>query len=137
MKGKITLITPPDVFENETYSVMFVHLGDKDQEMVSEWFANSSVNTNINIYFYSGETDMAWFFHALARCEYTFIDLDSMNNITSALSGYMIGKHNVSYQTKDENIAAIYQHINQNRITNIQSFLERAFNDQNESNPPV
>ena len=50
MEGKLTLITPPDIFENESYSILFVHLSDEDQEKVSQWFANSKIKDNLNIY---------------------------------------------------------------------------------------
>lgn len=131
MEGKLTLITSPDIFENESYSIMFTHLSDEDQEKVSQWFANSNIKENINIYFYSGESDLPWFFHAMARSEYKYIDLDVLNPITSALSGYMLGKKNTYYKTSDENMSAVWHYINQNRITDISVFLQRALNDKN------
>jgi hypothetical protein len=130
MKGKITLITPPDFFENDTYSILFMHLGDQDQEKVSEWLAKSSIDVNINIYFYSGENDLQWLLHALALCPYKYIDLDNLNDISQKLSGYIVGKSGVFYKTDDQNTSAIYHYINQNRTTQIESFLTRAFNDQ-------
>jgi len=130
MDGKITLITPPDVFENESYSILFIHLSDEDQENVSKWLASSDIKENINIYFYSGEQDLNWFFHAMAISKYKYINLENLNNITSILSGYILGKKNIFYKTNDENVSAICHYINQNRITNIESFLERAFNDK-------
>ncbi len=132
MEGKLTLITPPDVFENESYSIMFIHLSDDDQEKVSQWFANSNIKENVNIYFYSGESDLSWFFHALARSEYKYIDLDGLNNVTSILSGYILGKKNTYYKISDENTSAICHYINQNRIVDIEKFLQRTFNDQNQ-----
>ena len=131
MEGKITLITPPDVFENESFSIIFIHLNDEDQELVSKWLSESNIDLDVNIYFYSGETDMPWFFHAMAISEYKYINLDDLNNITSTLSVYVLGKKNTYYKTTDENVAAICQHINQNRITKIESFLQRALNDTN------
>jgi predicted nucleotidyltransferase len=131
MDGTLTLITPPDVFENESYSIMFMHLSDADQETVSRWLANSDIKENVNIYFYAGENDLLWFFHALARAEYRYIDLDSVNKITTTLSGYILGKKNTFYKTGDENLSAVCHYINQNRITNIESFLQRSLNDKN------
>lgn len=130
MEGKITLITPPDVFENDSHSILFIHLSDADQETVSRWLSESDIKIDVNIYFYSGETDMTWFFHAMATSEYKYIDLDGLNNITSTLSGYVLGKKNTYYKTTDENTSAVCQHINQNRITKIESFLQRALNDK-------
>jgi hypothetical protein len=130
MEGKITLITPPDIFENESHSILFIHLGDKDQTAVSHWLANSTVKENVNIYFYSGETDLPWLFHALARCEYKYIDLNSLNTITTMLNGYILGKKNTYYKTEDENVSAVCHYINQNRIADIEVFLQKAFNDE-------
>jgi hypothetical protein len=128
MQGKITLITPPDIFENESTSILFMHLSDNDQEKVSSWFANSEFKENINVYFYDQEIDVTWLFFAAARCEYKFIDLDYLNHVTTQLSGYLLGKKNTFYKTDNDITAEISQHLNQNRITNIESFLERIFN---------
>jgi len=92
MNNKITLITPPDFFENESFSILFIHLSDDDQATVSEWLAKADLTEHVNIYFYDHEIDVPWFLHALARCEYKYIDLDGLNYATSALSGYIVGK---------------------------------------------
>jgi hypothetical protein len=130
MSNTITLITPPDFFENECYSILFVHLNDEDQTKVSKWLADADLTEHVNIYFYDHEIDLAWFFYALARCEYKYIDLDSLNYATTALSGYIVGKKNTYYKINDESKSAVYHFINQNRITNIESFLERALHDK-------
>lgn len=128
MQGKLTLITPPDIFENENKSILFMHLSEEDQEKVSEWFAQSDILENVNVYFYDHEIDLPWLFHALARCEYKFIDLNELNFATKALSGYILGKSDSFYKVDNENSSAVYHYINQNRITNIETFLEKAFN---------
>lgn len=130
MKGKITLITPPDIFENEGKSVLFIHLSEDDQEKVSNWLVNAEIDENINIYFYDHEIDIPWFLHAVAKADDVFIDLTELNYATKLLSGYLLGKKKVCYKTNDESTAAICHYINQNRITNIESFLERALNGQ-------
>ena len=130
MEGKITLITPPDVFENESLSILFIHLSEEDQIAVSSWLSTAEIKENINIYFYSGETDLTWFFHAMAISEYKYIDLDGLNKVSTILNGYILGKKNTYYKTSDESVSAICHYINQNRITDIKSFLEKAFNDK-------
>jgi hypothetical protein len=131
MNGKITLITPPDIFENDSYSVLFMHLNDSDQEKVSEWLAESDIEEHINVYFYDHEIDLPWLFHALSRCDYKYIDLNEVNDVTRSLSGYIVGKKNTFYKINDESQSAVYHYINQDRITNIETFLEKAFNEQN------
>lgn len=125
MDGKITLITPPDFYENSNISILFAHLNSKDQEVVGKWLSNLSTKENINIYFYNGEVDVAWFLYAVSRCDYKYIDLDDVNYISNALSGYIIGKNDVCYKTSDVNISSVYSHINANRVTTIEDFLER------------
>jgi hypothetical protein len=131
MDGKITLITPPDIFENDSYSVLFMHLSESDQQLVSEWLAESNIKEHINVYFYDHEIDLPWLFHALARCDYKYIDINELNTVTRSLSGYIVGKKNTFYKVDDESLSAVYHYINQDRITNIETFLEKAFNEQN------
>jgi hypothetical protein len=131
MDGKITLITPPDIFENDSYSILFMHLNDSDQQLVSEWLAKSNIGEHINVYFYDHEIDLPWLFHALSRCDYKYIDLNELNDVTRSLSGYIVGKKNTFYKVDNESLSAVYHYINQDRITNIETFLEKAFNEQN------
>ena len=130
MDNRITLITPPDIFENESYSILFIHLSEDNQSKVSKWLADANLTEHINIYFYDHEIDVNWLFYAMARCEYKYINLDGLNYATTALSGYIIGKKNTCYETSDENASAVYHYINQNRITTIEQFLERALHDK-------
>lgn len=130
MQGKITLITPPDIFENNSFSILLIHVSDEDQDRLSNWLGKNLVDDHINIYFYSGETNIDWLLHASSRCEYKFIDLDRVNKTTEKMAGYLLGKQNFFYKTSDTNTALIFNHINQNKITNIELFLEKVFNDK-------
>lgn len=125
MDGKITLITPPDIFENSNTSILFVNLSESDQEIVSRWLSTEDIKEDLNFYVYSGEVNVSWFLYALSRCEYKYIDLNNTNYITQSLSGYMLSKSNVFYKTNDDNIGAVYSYINANRIKEIETFLER------------
>jgi hypothetical protein len=124
MEGKITLITPPDIFENNNPSILFFHLSEQDQDAASKWFSNTDVKTDVNLYVYSGEENLPWLFYAMGRCEHKYLDLDGLNFISNALSGYILGRSNTYYKTDNENLAAIYSHINSNRVKNIETFLE-------------
>jgi len=131
MSIKITLITPPDIYENSNPSILFCHLTEKDQEIVSKWLAEKDIENKFNFYVYNGEADIGWLFYATGVCQHKYLDVDNMNNITTAVSSYLLSKNNFYYKTQDENLAAIYNHINTNRINQIEQFLERVFSDQN------
>jgi len=130
MPGKLTLITPPDFFENGNRSILFVHLSDEDQDAVSRWLADAQLEEDVNLYVYMGEPTLPWFFYAMARCEHKYIDLNGKSSVTDALGGYILGKSDVYYKTDDANLAAIYSHINSNRIDRIETFMESIFGGQ-------
>ena len=51
MDGKITLVTPPDIFENGNLSILLVNLSEEDQDTVGKWLSKSDIKENLNIYF--------------------------------------------------------------------------------------
>lgn len=124
MDGKITLITPPDIFENNNATILFVHLTDDEQTQISEWLSKSNINVDLNIYVYEGEMDMAWIFYVMSHCEYKYINLNRVNNITQPLSGYMLGKSNFYWRLDNEEQALVYSHISQHQVTQVEQFLE-------------
>ena len=129
MQGKITLVTSPDFFENSNDSVLFMHLNDEEQAAVGVWLKNSTITKDINFYLYSGEDDLPWLFYALGICKHKYINIDGYTDITQTLSSYILGKSDIHYRTSDDKLATIYSHINHNRITNIEQFLENTFSD--------
>ena len=129
MSGKITLITPPDIYENGNTGILFVHLAESDQDCVSTWLPKINLSGDVNFYIYNGENDIPWLLWAIGCCQYKFVDIDNLNEITQALSGYILGKNNFYYKTKNENLASIYSHISNRRVLKIEHFLEQAFND--------
>ena len=124
MKSKLTLITPPDIFENSNVSVLLAHLSDQEQDAVSKWLHDADLSIDVNLYAYTGEPNPVWFLYALNRCEYKYININNVNLMTQALGGYILSKSNVYYRTDNENIAAVYSHINSNRTTSVEDFLE-------------
>lgn len=126
MPPKITLITPPDIFQNNQDSIMLIDLTDAEQDEVSKWLGTTS-GTNINLYFYQGEENVPWFLHSLAVATHKYINLDNASKVSSYLMGYILSKHGVFYSTRDINISELFSHININRVSNAKVFLERVF----------
>lgn len=134
MQGKITLITPPDFFENSNPSILFTHLTAQEQDVVSKWLYDAKLSDNINLYVYTDEPNPAWFLYAMNRCEYKYINVDGVNLITQALCGYALSKSDTYYRTSNENIAGVYSHINSNRVTRVEEFLESILGGNNKTN---
>jgi hypothetical protein len=130
MSSKITLITPPDIYENSNTSLMLVGLDDKDQDQASLWLGANAKDLDLNLYFYQGETNMTWLLYALNRANATFINLESDNAIITIMGSYILGKPGVYYTTKDANMKALLSHINNNFVPDVETFLTKVLNDQ-------
>ncbi len=125
MDGKLTLITPPDFYENLNTSILFMHLTEEEQCAVSSWFKDFDSSENLNLYVYNGELNIPWILYAFNRCDYTYLNLDNQNSTTQTLSGYYLANSNVWYKTEHTELSDIYNHINGNRVDSIEHFLER------------
>lgn len=114
--------------------MLLAHLTEEEQDLATEWLSTATIDGDINIYFYNGEADAKWFLYALNRCEYKYINIDCVNYITQALSGYVLSKGNTYYRSSDANLAEVYSYINGGKVTNVKQFLESIFGDQTNSN---
>jgi len=130
MSSKITLITPPDIYENSNTSLMLIGLSDKDQDQASLWLGNNAKDIDLNLYFYQGEPNMPWLLYALNRADATFINLDIDNAIITSMGSYILGKPGVYYTTQDSNMKSLMSHINNNFVPDVETFLKKVLNEQ-------
>lgn len=122
---KITLITPPDHFENLNPSILFMHLTESEQDAVSKWLSTLDQDTDLNIYFYQGELDVSWLLHAASVSDVSYINLDNLQGPGLLLSSYILAKSKCHYSTKNQNYVSLYSYINKNRVDGAIQFLER------------
>lgn len=130
MNLKITLITPPDIFQNDNPSVMLMNLTESQQDQVTKWLSECNSDLDLNIYFYQNEANMPWFLHAMASSSYKYINLDNTVGMTALLAGYILGKSSVFYTLSDVNQRAVFDHINKNRIDSVVDFFERVLSEK-------
>lgn len=132
MQGKITLITPPDIYENSNYSVLFIGLTEEQQEQTSQWLGKKENLPNCNFYYYQGENTPEWLLYALNRSDVIFLNLDTDAAIINIMGSYILGKFGVYYTTKDDNLKALISYINNQYVTGVEQFLEKVLNDEQE-----
>jgi hypothetical protein len=129
MKNRVTLVTPPDTFENANKSILVIDLSEKEQDDLSKWLGECQDEFDLNIYFYQGEPDIPWLFHAVARADYVYLNLDNYSDIGHLLCSYILSKPNVWYTSGDKNLVSLYTHINQRYVNNVDEFLRKAINE--------
>jgi hypothetical protein len=129
MDNKITLITPPDFFENGNFSILLIGLTDEDQNTVSAWLAERKFKFDINIYFYNGEQNMEWLLYAIARSDAKFLNFNSENAIINFIGSYILGRSDCYYTTEDTNLKALMSYINNLFVPNVTTFFEKVFDE--------
>jgi len=130
MTAKITLITPPDIFENSNVSVMFMNPSDKDQDISSNWLSENLKDINLNVYYFLGEPEIQWLLHAVGVSNNVYFNLDNLPDVSTVMMSYILSKPNVYYTTTNPHIKSIAEHINNNAVDSITEFLEKALHDQ-------
>ena len=129
MSNKITLITPPDYFENSNPSFLLIGFDDEQQDQTSEWLGNNDFKTDINLYYYQGEDTLEWLLYALARSEYVLVNADCDIYIIKHLLSYILSRTNVSYTTQDDELRQLFSHINGHFVNTVSEFFEGIFNE--------
>jgi hypothetical protein len=130
MENKLTLITPPDYYENGNPSIMLISMTTEQQDAVSEWLTKTDIKTDLNLYTYQGENVMEWLLYALARSDYKYINLDSPDSITNIMATYILSRPNVFYSTANPDIKALVGYLNNNYVDSIEQFFERVLSGQ-------
>lgn len=123
----ITLITPPDIFENGNPSILFMNITEEEQDISSKWFTEHTLKAPINIYYFQGEQNMLWLLHAVAVSKGVYLNCDNNSDFTKWITSYILSKHNAWYRAEDENFRALMSHLNQRSVQNITEFLEVHF----------
>jgi hypothetical protein len=130
LSNRLTLITPPDIYENSNFSVLFLGLTDKQQDDASLWLGQNKNYPDTNLYYYQGEPNITWLLYALNRSDVKFLNFDSEHAIINTMGSYILGRPNVYYTTQDENLKELMSHINNQYVPDVATFLERIFNGQ-------
>jgi len=128
--NNITLITPPDFFENDNFSVLFLGMTEADQISASQWLSQYTGTSNVNFYCYQGENNLPWLLYALNRSDVKFLNFDSDYSIINFLGSYILGKPNVYYTTQNTDLKLLMSHINNKFVPDIESFLKEIFDAQ-------
>ena len=130
MANKITLITPPDFYENSNFSILFIGMTEEDQDLASAWLGKNETYPDCNFYYFQGENNMEWLLYALHRSDAIFLNFKVDRAIINIMGSYILSRPNVYYTGVDENMKAILSYINNQHLPNITDFLEKVFNDQ-------
>lgn len=129
MTGKITLISPPDVYVNKSFSIILINTTDEEESKITEWFASNELEKEISIYFYNGSNDLQWLVTAFAVAKYRYINLkntfESKSDNSKFLVSHFLSSDNCYYTLDDENLFEIFRLLNTSKVDSIIDFLDR------------
>lgn len=122
--NKITLITPPDFFENSNPGILLIGLDEEQQDQITICLRDNDVAPQLNVYYYQDEDNLEWLFYALARSGATFVNGDCENFTVRNLLSYILSRPNVYWTTTDEDIKKLYSYINGHYVNTIEDFFK-------------
>jgi hypothetical protein len=127
MENKLTLITPPDFYENDNQSILFLSISETEQEAVSVWLKDNTIPEDLNLYTYQGENNIEWLLYALARSDTKYINLDGEDAITNVMASYIISRPNVFWHTENTDLKLVLEHISNGYVNSVEDFLQNLF----------
>jgi hypothetical protein len=127
MENKLTLITPPDFYENDNQSILFLSISETEQESVSVWLKDNTIPEDLNLYTYQGENNIEWLLYALARSDTKYINLDGEDAITNVMASYIISRPNVFWHTENTDLKLVLEHISNGYVNGVEDFLQNLF----------
>lgn len=130
MKNKITLITPPDFYENDSFSLFFIGLQNSEQEILTSFLSDTVYGNEINIYFHVDEKNSNWLLYSLAKSDLVFINVNNVKSSAEIFLSYILSKPNVYFITESEDLGNQFKIINSNRIPDFNFFLQEVLNKE-------
>jgi len=125
MTGKITLISPPDVYVNKAFSIILVNTTSLEQEKISEWFSNNNLSREVSVYFYNNDRNTQWLITAYNVAKYRYVNLSNTKDESGILASYLISMDNCYYSLEDPNEFEIFRLLNTSKVDSIVEFLEK------------
>lgn len=122
--NKITLITPPDYFENSNPSILLVGLDDTQQDQITVCLRDNDLSPQINLYYYQDEDNLEWLLYAVARSQAIFINADCTNFTVQNMLSYILGRPNVYWSTQNEDLRKLFSYINGHYVNTIEDFFK-------------
>ena len=79
-----------------------MNISDQEQEESSHWLGTHTVDKPINLYYYQGEPNMGWLFHAIAFSKGVYLNCNNDSDITKWITSYVVLKMQVKGRLYDE-----------------------------------
>jgi len=125
MSGKITLISPPDIYVNRGFSLILVNTTEQEQEAISNWFSANNLSKELSIYFYNNEQNLQWLVTAYNMAKHRYVNIDNTQDQSNALISYFLSLDNSYYTTANNNTHEVYRLLNTSKLENVTEFLEK------------
>lgn len=123
----IVIITPPDVLNNDVFSLCIVHPSDPLKTKLHEILTETTIPVNVFLYELDVDPDMEWLLNVVKKSDLTIIDIDNCDLLTRHFASHIIAQPRTFYLTNDN--FTPYNIISKNRIYDL-SWLENILIDR-------
>ena len=97
---------------------------------MNSFSSKNNKGEDIDIYVYNNENNLLWLLDVINRKNYTYLNLDNLQDNVVQYTSYIVSLPNVYYYTKDLKTKAIYDLISTNLVESFDKFIEKVLNDK-------
>jgi hypothetical protein len=120
---KLYLITPPDYYYNQAFSVLLINTTPEEKEIIQDWLAKN--DKEIVLYLYDNLDDISWLINVLKQVKTAYINVDNATDISYHYISYLVSHINITWYSEKIDFSVI----NKDRVRNINEYMARNWLD--------
>ena len=117
------MITPPDYYYNQAFSVLLINTTTEEKEIIQDWLAKN--DKEIVLYLYDNLDDISWLINVLKQVKTAYINVDNATDISYHYISYLISHINITWYSEKIDFSVI----NKDQVRNINEYMARNWLD--------
>jgi hypothetical protein len=153
--GKITLVTPPDSFQNQNKSFCLINFSKKDKDSFADQLNQHMPNKDVNIYLWDDNNfsmektdpnydacvkewehtqnnrDYNWLLNVCQTADITILNMDNISKALMPWSGYILTLSKTHFINSDAAEAKTLSVLNRNRTESLSQLFQQLTDNEN------
>lgn len=117
--NKITLISFPDYYHNQTHKVFLINPTKDEKDSVQSWLMLNDVD--MAIFLYENNDQIEWLLNITRMSDTVYINIDNSEDLSYYYTSYLVSQSNVSWYSDKID----YSILNKDRVRNIDEYIQK------------
>ena len=117
--NKITLISFPDYYHNQTHKAFLINPTKDEKDSVQSWLMLNDVD--MAIFLYENNDQIEWLLNITRMSDTVYINIDNSEDLSYYYTSYLVSQSNVSWYSDKID----YSILNKDRVRNIDEYIQK------------